>query len=239
MQGALSVARHGSLWIGRFGGRRLFITYRELSDPSAQVSLVSSMIDQDESVLQAEWKTRTHDYAPGLADALTSAGFTKEPTESVMVGEASALIEADTPAGVTIREVRSPSEMHDVLTLQDAVFGGAPQADRILKEILDRQSRGDGVELWAAEVEGRFVSAGRIDPISGSGFAGIWGGVTLPEFRGRGIYRALTAARVRSAMRRGVRWIHSDSTEFSRPILERAGLVKVTETVPWVWQRTA
>ena len=58
----------------------------------------------------------------------------------------------------------------------------------------------------------------------GTEFAGIWGGSTLPEFRGRGIYRALVAARARSAIARGVRFIHSDCTDMSRPILERSGL---------------
>lgn len=108
---------------------------------------------------------------------------------------------------------------------------------RAVLGILNRQSNGERIELWAAESDGRTVSAGRIDPIAGTAFAGIWGGATLPEYRGRGIYRALTAVRVRSAMSHGVRWIHSDSTEFSRPILERAGLVKITETVPWTWER--
>ncbi len=32
------------------------------------------------------------------------------------------------------------------------------------------------------------------------------------------------------------RYLHSDSTEFSRPILEWSGLVKVT-TTPYVWRR--
>ena len=31
--------------------------------------------------------------------------------------------------------------------------------------------------------------------------------------------------------------MHSDSTEFSRPILERAGLVKVSTTMPYMWRR--
>ena len=31
--------------------------------------------------------------------------------------------------------------------------------------------------------------------------------------------------------------LHSDSTELSRPILERAGLVRVTTTTPWTWRR--
>ncbi len=73
----------------------------------------------------------------------------------------------------------------------------------------------------------------------GTDFAGIWGGATLPAWRGRGIYRALTAARARSALARARRLIHSDSTEFSRPILERSGLVKVSTTTPYEWHRSS
>jgi hypothetical protein len=31
--------------------------------------------------------------------------------------------------------------------------------------------------------------------------------------------------------------VNSDSTEYSRPILERAGLVKVSTTTPYEWRR--
>src|SRR5262249_33485517 len=97
-------------------------------------------------------------------------------------------------------------------------------------------SRGDGMELWVAEAGGEIVSAGRLDPVAGTEFAGIWGGATRPEWRRRGIYRALTAARARSAVRLAKRLIHSDSTEDSRPILERAGLGKVSTTTLYVWR---
>jgi predicted GNAT family acetyltransferase len=92
------------------------------------------------------------------------------------------------------------------------------------------------MELWVAEADGEIVSSGRLEPVADSEFAGIWGGATRTEWRGRGIYRALTAARARSALRLGKRLIHSDSTEGSRPILERAGLVKVSTTTPYVWR---
>ncbi len=73
--------------------------------------------------------------------------------------------------------------------------------------------------------------------MEGTEFAGVWGGATRPEFRGRGIYRALTAARARSALALGKTLIHSDSTEYSRPILERYGFVKVSTTTPYAWER--
>ncbi|HVK35474.1 MAG TPA: GNAT family N-acetyltransferase, partial [Microlunatus sp.] len=59
----------------------------------------------------------------------------------------------------------------------------------------------------------------------------------LPQWRRRGIYRALTAARAHSALALGKTLLHSDSTEFSRPILERSGLIKVTTTTPYEWRR--
>ncbi len=101
--------------------------------------------------------------------------------------------------------------------------------------LLRRLGFGDGMELWVAAADGEIVSSGRLEPVPGTEFAGIWGGATRPEWRGRGLYRALTAARARSALVLGKRLIHSDSTEASRPILERAGLVKVSTTTPYLW----
>lgn len=239
MQGAVEVMRSGPLWIARFRRDDLFVTYRELDDPTARVAAVIAILAEDGRVQNAEWKTRTHDHAPGLERALTAAAFAPEQAESVMLGEASALVDAEVPTGVRVRKLTRPEDIREALDMQDSVFGGSPKADSMLSTILTQQAGGASVEVWAAEVDGRIVSAGRIDRIPGTAFAGIWGGATLPEYRGRGIYRALTAARARSAMSQGVRWIHSDSTEASRPILERAGLVKVTETVPWVWERAA
>jgi GNAT superfamily N-acetyltransferase len=118
------------------------------------------------------------------------------------------------------------------------VFGDPfPEAAAETDTLLRRLSFDDGMELWVAEADGQIVSAGRLEPVRGTDFAGIWGGATRPEWRGRGIYRALTAARARSALRMGKTLINSDSTEYSRPILERSGLVKVSTTTPYRWHR--
>ena len=236
--GAVSVAHDGPLVLARFGADHLFVTYRTLEGHSIPelVSRVRKLLDADTSITEAEWKTRGHDHAPGLEDALLAAGFQRDLPESVMLGEASLLATATAPDGVSLRQVRSAADIRAALDMQDTVFGGN-YADRLVPEILERQAAGDPVEIWTATVDGRIVCAGRIDPVPGTAFAGVWGGATLPEYRGRGIYRALTAARVRSVMEHGVRFIHSDSSDDSRPILERAGLMKVTTTTPWRWLR--
>ena len=46
-----------------------------------------------------------------------------------------------------------------------------------------------------------------------------------------------TRNRARAALAEGVRYINSDCTVMSRPILERSGLVAVTTTTPYVWSR--
>ncbi|MEU7971300.1 GNAT family N-acetyltransferase [Micromonospora sp. NPDC049089] len=110
-------------------------------------------------------------------------------------------------------------------------------SDDMADALLRRLARNDGMELWVAGAGGRIVSAGRLEPVHGTDFAGIWGGATREEWRGRGIYRALTAARARSALDMGKTLMNSDSTEYSCPILERSGLVKVSTTTPYNWQR--
>ena len=69
----------------------------------------------------------------------------------------------------------------------------------------------------------------------GTDFAGLWGGSTLPAWRGRGIYRALVARRAQLAVGHGYRFLQVDASDDSRPILERLGFVAVTTTTPYVW----
>ena len=132
--------------------------------------------------------------------------------------------------------VTSEPDVRAMCAMQAEVFGD-PDAEETANAVLRRLATGDGMQLWVAEADGQIVSAGRLEPVAGTEFAGIWGGATRPEWRSRGIYRALTAARARSALALGKRLMHSDSTEFSRPILERAGLVKVSATTPYMWRR--
>lgn len=240
--GAESVTRHGPLRLVRFAGGRGFITYRDLggADATGIEALVTAALAHyapDATIERVEWKSRGHDHAPGLDDALQRAGFVAEETESIMIGETAALaVDVALPEGVTLRRVTTEADVRAMSAMSDVAFGERPSAT-MAEALLRRLARDDGMELWVAEAGGEMISAGRLEPVAGTAFAGIWGGGTLPAWRGRGIYRALTAARARSALRLGKTLLHSDSSEFSRPILERSGLVKVSTTTPYLWQR--
>ncbi|MGW2093180.1 GNAT family N-acetyltransferase [Promicromonospora sukumoe] len=239
---AISVTHLGPLRLVTFLGGRGFVTYRDLD--GADEARVQELVDDavahfraDGGITRVEWKTRGHDHAPGLHDALAKHGFVAEEPESIMIGEAAALaVDVPLPDGVTLRRVTEEADVRAMCAMQDEVFGG-PASDETANAILRRRAIDPEMELWVAEADGRIVTAGRLEPVPGTDFAGIWGGSTRPEWRGRGIYRALTAARARSALARGKTLIHSDSTEYSRPILERYGFHKVSTTTPYEWKR--
>ncbi|UOQ88600.1 GNAT family N-acetyltransferase [Agromyces endophyticus] len=239
---AVFASRRGPLRLAVFAGGYGFVSYRDLEgfDAAAIDGLVGDALAQfeaDPAVTAVEWKTRAHDRAPGLIESLLAHGFAAEEPESIMIGEA-ALLVADVrlPDGVVVRRALDERDVRAMSAMQDEVFGDPVSIERA-DDLVQRLDGDDGTELWIAEVDGVIVSAGRLQPVEGSEFAGIWGGATREEWRGRGIYRALTAARARSALALGKRYINSDSTEFSRPILERSGLVKVSMTTPYIWRR--
>lgn len=238
---AVRVAHVGSLHLATFAGGRGFVTYPYPGSTEATVipQLVPQVLDhyrRDPAITEVEWKTRNHDPIPGLHEALQQNGFQPDEPESIMVGEAELLdVDLPLPPGVTLRRVTEEADVRAMVAMQDMVFGRT--IDLMAERLLERLALGDGIELWVAEVDGQIVCAGRMEPVANTDFAGIWGGATVDAWRHRGIYRALTAARARAARAMGKTFIHSDSTEYSRPILERSGLHKVSTTTPYHWRR--
>ncbi len=241
VQGAVSWDRSGPLWRARFrtSGFVSYETLEDVADVDALIAETVAFFAGDPAMEEFEWKTRGHDWPPDLGARLEAQGLEPEEVETVMVGEARALaVDVDLPDGVTVRRVDQLPERDALVTEASAVaaeiFGGGPSG----AEMLDRLDRMQGLEqFWVAEAEGHVICSGRLALVEGTEFAGIWGGSTLPEWRGKGIYRALTAARAAAALDEGVRLINSDCTAMSRPILERSGLVAVTTSTPYVWKR--
>jgi GNAT superfamily N-acetyltransferase len=201
-----------------------------------------------------EWKLHGHDQPADLPERLRAAGFVPEQEETVVIGPVAAL--ASTlpvpPPGVRLREVTGRADLDRIAELESIVWDSPRQW---LAEALERELAADpGVshagagaedsDVWpqsltmvlAEEVDsGRAVSAGWVRYVAGTGFATLWGGSTLPQWRGRGIYRALVTYRARLADARGYTMLQVDASPDSRPILERLGFVAVTTTTPYVY----
>jgi GNAT superfamily N-acetyltransferase len=181
-----------------------------------------------------EWKLHGHDRPAGLPERLHAAGFAPEETETVVIAPVDAIaIETSAPDGVVMREVSARVDLGRIAALQQAIWGEDHGWVYGLAE--ERAADPDGLGIFVAEAGEVAVCAGWVRFPSGTEFATLWGGATLPAWRGKGIYRALVAHRAGLAVQRGRRYVEVDASDESRPILERLGFVAVTTTTPYVW----
>ncbi|MFO8150796.1 MAG: hypothetical protein R6T93_10900 [Trueperaceae bacterium] len=183
-----------------------------------------------------EWKHYGHDAPADLLERLLAAGFVAEEPEALMVldlGAAPDWLEQDDGHDVRALGLEGWDDVAQVLAVvwPDLAEGFVP---RFRAEI---EAAPERVRLFVAYADAAPVaSAWVVDGGAASPFLGLFGGATLAEHRGRGLYRALVAARARFARARGKRYLTVDAGPMSAPILERLGFVRLTTTTPCVWR---
>ena len=183
-----------------------------------------------------EWKHYSYDQPADLEERLLAAGFVPEEPESLMVADAaevagSAAAGTSLPDGIRLVRVTDEVGLDLITEAHDQVFGPDPR----LRAALTAQLGNPGTVMVVAMAGGQPVCSARAEFGADTDFAGLWGGGTLPEWRGRGIYRALVGYRARLAVARGYRYLQVDASPQSRPILERLGFACLARTTPYVW----
>lgn len=235
---SVQVERDGPLvrtvGFGKYG----FVGYRDLAglDGDELDALIARQVQVfAERGERFEWKWHGHDRPADLPDRLRAAGYVPEDTETVVIGRIDAIAtEPRVPDGVVIREVREPDDFARIAQLEESVWHDDHSSwiDALAEE---RAADPAGLRVFVADAGDLTVCAGWMRFPSGTEFVTLWGGATLPAWRGRGIYRALVAHRAKLAAERGRRYLEVDASDASRPILERLGFVAVTTTTPYVW----
>ncbi|WP_329135575.1 GNAT family N-acetyltransferase [Streptomyces sp. NBC_01476] len=183
-----------------------------------------------------EWKLYAHDRPADLGRRLLAAGFTPEPAETLMVAEVAALpLDVSQPEGVRLEPVTDAAGLALMARTHGTAFDDDPA--RLHARLLDQLTRSPatfcGVVAMAGDTP---VCSARMEFHPGTDFASLWGGGTVPEWRGRGIYRALVAHRARIAAAKGIRYLQVDASDDSRPILRRLGFVPLSVTTPYLRQ---
>lgn len=234
-----SVERDGPLVRTVGFGPQGWVEYRDLGDPTVEEldRLIAAQVARFAGRGEAfEWKFHTHDRPQFVEERLLAAGFAAEGLETVLIGRTAALaaVRPRLPEGVEVREVRDRGDLERISDLECAVWGSE---ERWHGDVLGQEVAADpdGLAIFVAEAGDLVVSAGWVRFPVGTDFATLWGGSTLPGWRGRGIYRALVHRRARLAAERGRRYLEVDASDDSRPILERLGFRAVTQTRPYVW----
>jgi GNAT superfamily N-acetyltransferase len=208
------------------------VLWSNLDEATADAAIAGEIARFD-GLGKFEWKYYSNDQPADLPDRLRAAGFTAEDTETLLIGDVARLPrESPLPDGIDLREITDEAGVDAMARVNLEGFG--EQADegfrtQVLKEI--RAGRTRMVVAFAGE---RPVSMGRVEFYAGTEFGGLFGGATVPEFRGRGIFRAIVAQRVAWATAAGCRYLQTDASDDSRPILERLGFIPVGTTTPYI-----
>jgi GNAT superfamily N-acetyltransferase len=192
-------------------------------------SVISRMADRFRDGAGLTWDVYAHDRPAHLGRPLGAHGFVEEHRSTLLMLD----LEADAPAmpaGIEVRRVADRAALSDFVRVSAEAFGAS--ADWQFDAFADRLD-GDEDLLFNAYLDGEAAGSSRIEMTRGSKFAGLFGGAVSPRFQGRGLYRAMVAARAGEAKTRGVRYLCTGALETSRPILERLGFAPITTITRW------
>jgi GNAT superfamily N-acetyltransferase len=182
-----------------------------------------------------EWKVFAHDAPTDLVQRLAAHGFEVEERESVMLLDLEAAPDwLWQPYTHDVRRILDPSGVADVMTVQERVWNGS--FDWIGESLREELSAvPERISIYCAYADGQPVSSAWVRFHAPGEFASLWGGSTLGEYRGRGFYTALLAARAQEAIRRDFRLLTVDAGDQSRPILAKLGFQVITHAQACRW----
>lgn len=188
---------------------------------------------------EVAWWVRL-DAPDGLEQALVARGARLDETVDVLArtladaGEDEPRLE---PAvDVELRWSDDLAVFVDAVQLSAEVFGGVATDHAALEATFPGEAakvRSGGGGAVVAYLDGRPVGSGGLTVVGAD--ARLWGGVVLPEARGRGVYRAVLAARFAYARRAGADLaIVKGRVQTSAPILRRAGFIAFGQERSWL-----
>jgi GNAT superfamily N-acetyltransferase len=213
------------------------VIYASLTKETADAVIDEQIEHHARLGVDFEWKLYAHDAPSDMLQRLERRGFHVGPREAVLVREHRAGDGGTAKPASPVVRIERADQIADYRRVAEAVF--AKNYDFTINQLANalrtgcQQHRG-----YVAYADRRPVSIGRLYTHPDSLFAGLYGGGTLEAYRGQGFYRALVAARARDAAELGARYLLVDALPTSRPILERMGFRRITDTWPCEWRRS-
>lgn len=211
-----------------------FILYSRLDQETVE-SAIAEQVDYFDALGQPfEWKVYDYDAPPDLRQRLAARSFAVGDAEAVMVLELdqipASLLQ---PVTADVRRITTRARLEDVVHIKNEVWGR--NFDGLQERLGAHLDIPDYLSVYVAYVDDIPACAAWIYFQPGSQFGGLWGGSTVPAYRGRGLYTAVLAVRAQEALRRGCRFLTIDASPMSRPIVARHGFQLLTMTYPCEW----
>ena len=183
------------------------------------------------------WKTYEHDPFPELKAHLLVHGFTADEPYPVMVlDDHAAAAELTAPSAADVRRLVWPEQLDQAAQVEALVWGGD---FTWLRRRLEGWLAWPGyLSVYVGYVQDRPACAGWIVFHPESHFASLYGGSTLEEYRGQGLYKAVLSARLQEAMQRGRQYLILEPSAMSQPIVSRFGFELMTTCQEFEWSFT-
>lgn len=177
------------------------------------------------------WRLSDFTHPAGLEPELVARGASLVDRMDVLALPLDGLPDLAVPDDVEVRRVTDEQTVRDAITVANDAFGGDdPTDDQVATSLLEVQQglADDSVGRWVAYVDGRPAGTG------GYTLAGdvcrLWGGGTHRSHRGRGAYRGVLDARLRTAHAAGATLgLTHGVVDTSSPILRRIGFARYGE----------
>jgi hypothetical protein len=213
---------------------RSHVQYARLAPEAVEAEIDSQIGYFTANRLIWDWKVYAHDQPADLGQRLQARGFVPDDPGTVMALDiASAPETLLAPVSAPLRAITRREELVDVISVLSPVWG--EDFSWVTERLGGHLAIPGYLEVYVAEAEDQPACAGWVYFPPGTQFASLWGGSTLSEFRGRGLYTAVLAARVQSAQRRGYRYLFIDASPMSQPIVARHGFEPLTTAQWWEW----
>jgi len=183
-----------------------------------------------------EWKLHGHDTPADLADRLLRRSFEPDPPETIMVRDlADEAPRRAATLSAEIRRIDEAARLSDLTAVQDEVWNDDHRwyAEALARELAAAPRQ---IEILIAYVGERPVATSLLRLHQGTQFGSLWGAATLPAFQRRGLYTALVAHHVRTAIAAGTRLLTVDANNNSGPVLERVGFRPLVNVQGFVWR---
>jgi GNAT superfamily N-acetyltransferase len=183
------------------------------------------------------WKVYAHDEpSVALVPRLLTSGFERENehTNSLMmiaVDDVLARLPAEPPSHLEVRQLVTAQSLDAYQLIWDAVWPESPN-ERYVNDYRTLAARCDpGVQFFAGFDGTEPVTSGYMFHPTGDPIVLLCGGATKQEWRGRGVYKAMIAARAKAAKVRGARYLSVEASPESKPILSRLGFIELSTLV--------
>lgn len=216
---------------------RYCVCFSALSDINADRHIADQVDFFRSKSGEVEWKVYAHDEPSDLLSRLERHGFDVGPCEAVLVLDLQAPPSwVAQPSTHRVERVNSLDQVRLFRELAEQIFAGDWSGTAGELELAIQSASTNHLAYIAFDGDAP-AAIGRLLTQSTSVFGGLYGGATLAAHRGRGLYRALVAARAVNAAQLGARYLLVDALTTSRPILESLGFDHLTDTWPCTLQK--